>query len=441
MSRWEALPLDILYLEIEYLDTYEDIELFCSSDSYLDEKICQDPDGKFWQNLFKQTLSEDINLDSDETVMSKYVKDKQKIKDLIEEGAIDKSYDIKGFPQYYQLYTFIAEKGYVKLLDNIFTGKDLKSLYKLKEIPFSLEVLDFMLFDAIEAGSLSMVKYLVEHSANLHAYNDVIMDDILFSPHVEILEYVINSQYANNINSLQEFINKRKYNDELDAIKSKQKVFIIDQLNKNNIEIVKQNIPNIVELDNLPLLNFLVKKGIHINIDDPAFDRQIMDNIKHHQFAWPKFIIDYMSMNLNQPFTKKDLETSIQYFIEQANTYNNLSLMQYILRELIEYRPLVLNFIIDNNHIDWFKHYIEDVGPIDKFNTPNINEILKRALLNVYAPQYLYIFKYLEQHGANFVDVVYDITQNRDNSEYWKRNAIDILYRLNTQPIIIYPKF
>ena len=165
ISYWEGVPLDIIHQQIMLFDDPEDIVRFCG-DPYIDEKICQDPNGEIWKRLFQRDLSNEIVLDKGQTIKSQYLRD-----------ASDKYHKTLGL----SLLTFIAKHGYEKLLNKVDLSRYKKSLWLYKE---ALE-------QSVIRGNLFIVKYLIEngiYSSNL--LNDVFMTAVMENQ-IPIVEYLL----------------------------------------------------------------------------------------------------------------------------------------------------------------------------------------------------------------------------------------------------------
>lgn len=191
-SRWEEVPLDVLYQQILILDNSLDILTFCY-DPYIESKICQDKNGLIWKLLYKRDLSESFVLGPTENLMDRYLQITQKCKTLEIED----------------LLWFASENGYENLIRKI-PFSDLPLITLSQVLNFAahygqLEIVkcliekgvDFHFHDekvlrcAAEWRQFEIVKYLIEKGANLRAYDDATLIWAAENGQLEMVEYLI----------------------------------------------------------------------------------------------------------------------------------------------------------------------------------------------------------------------------------------------------------
>ena len=161
-SRWEKLPIDILYQQILSLEDPSQILTFCH-DPYINLKICQDKNGLIWKLLFQRDLSEFPILKEGETLMDRYMKAIRESK-VLGTGV---------------LLQFAAQNGYEKLV---------------KEIPLSSlpeYLLLGTLIQAVTNGHLEIVKYLIGRGVNFRANAEQALKSAASNGHLEIVKYLI----------------------------------------------------------------------------------------------------------------------------------------------------------------------------------------------------------------------------------------------------------
>ena len=163
-SRWENLPLDIIYELILSLEDPKEILKLCY-DPYINEKICQNKNGKIWQWLYQRDFTDFPNLKVEENLMDKYLEAMRVIKIL----------DIKALAYY------SAQNGYEKIF---------------KKIPFStLLTMDIvgLLGEAAKYGHLSIVKYLVEKGVKFNTDDEWALREATYKGHLDIVRYLIEN--------------------------------------------------------------------------------------------------------------------------------------------------------------------------------------------------------------------------------------------------------
>ena len=161
-SRWEQLPLDVLYQQILILEDPSDILTFCH-DPYINSKICQDKNGLIWRLLCQRNLSDLFVLKVEETLMDQYLKVIQTYKTL---NIIKRLY-------------FVAENGYEKLLKRM----------SLSELSMDMLMLSSALQFASEGGHLKIIKFLIKKGADLHFNREVPLRTAAHSGQLEIVKY------------------------------------------------------------------------------------------------------------------------------------------------------------------------------------------------------------------------------------------------------------
>ena len=161
-SRWEELPLDVLYQQILSLEDPSQIFEFCY-DPYINSKICQDKNGVIWKLLFQRDLSEFPVLKVKENLMDRYIEAIQKIKKL----------------NTAQLSYFAAENGYEKLIQEIHPSD------------LSLSELDTALLGAANKGHIKIVKYLIENGADIHSSGEGALLLATEKGYLEVVKYLI----------------------------------------------------------------------------------------------------------------------------------------------------------------------------------------------------------------------------------------------------------
>ena len=229
-SRWEDLPLDILYEQILFMDPL-DILKICG-DPYVDEKICQNKNGTIWKLLFQRDLSENLPiLKGEETFMDKYMDAIQKSKtlsivELLKYGAkngydkLVKEIKLLHVRNYYLLYDpflLATENGHLQIVKFFmenganFGSQVLPSAIKnghLEIVKYLVENGANVNFDrglalrtAAGNGNLDMVKYLIEHGADVHGVIGEDYEPLItasFKGHLPVVKYLIeNGAYVN----------------------------------------------------------------------------------------------------------------------------------------------------------------------------------------------------------------------------------------------------
>ena len=196
-SLWEKIPIDIIRLLVDYLDTCNDVLNFCL-DPHINSKIGLNPNNDFWRYFYQRDLSFDIKLEEeDDSVKDQYLFTKEIFKTFSNEkdhiitrgkrrGQISNGKEIKKLD-------VICEYGYDKLLLNNFNrigfvdlkqfdGKILYEYSKIATLNGHLSVIDKivktgfnfhiknerLLKIACKNNQLNIVKYLCEKNANYY---------------------------------------------------------------------------------------------------------------------------------------------------------------------------------------------------------------------------------------------------------------------------------
>ena len=152
-SYWSLLPMDLIYKQVEYFDTKKHFASFCG-DPYIREKFYKDENSHLWKTLFHQNFSLEMKLRKNETIMSRYLKEKEGW------NKIKKQKDI-----YFKLH-FCAKRGYEKLFFSFIEQNeiDLKDLYVSETM--SHDNFDDLLIIACKSGNLPIVNYLLQYPPN-----------------------------------------------------------------------------------------------------------------------------------------------------------------------------------------------------------------------------------------------------------------------------------
>ena len=193
-SRWEELPIDILYQQILSLEDPSQILTFCY-DPYINSKICQDKNGDIWKLLFRRDLSEFPILIVNETLMDRYLDAIQKSKNLRME----------------KLLLFAAENGYEKLLKEIrlstLTFDWLSTALRLAANNGHLPIVKYLIEKGIDSplnhenalkwaaqtGQLEIVKYLIEKNTDYHMYKDEALQAAAVNGYLETAKYLVEN--------------------------------------------------------------------------------------------------------------------------------------------------------------------------------------------------------------------------------------------------------
>ena len=198
-SRWEKLPVDVLYQQILFLEGPSDILTFCY-DPYIESKICQDKNGLIWQLLYKRDISKNLTLKTGENLMDKYIDiykkcETTKSKDQLLKFSIENGYEI--------LIKLISLSGIsLTLLSNILKLSIQKGNIEIIKylINFSISEKDGQHFRSLKEkslkwaaynGNLEIVKYLIEKGSDLHFYNEDALQWAALRGQLEIVKYLI----------------------------------------------------------------------------------------------------------------------------------------------------------------------------------------------------------------------------------------------------------
>lgn len=138
---------------------------------YVYEKLCKDPNGENWQYLYKRDLSDEIVLKRGDSIMSKYLREKEKLNKIrsnvrrFEFGAdneyikILENIDLTTIPK-----SFLSKLLYRAILNNrFFTVKYLLDNYVIINDPAFPINFDELLENAAQNGYLRIVQYLIEN--------------------------------------------------------------------------------------------------------------------------------------------------------------------------------------------------------------------------------------------------------------------------------------
>ena len=215
-SRWEGVPLDILYQQVDYLETPKQIKDFCG-DPYIHEKLCKDPNGEIWQYLYKRDLSNKIQVYPKfhpyETIQQVYLRDKEKYGKMKDDINKFKAANSDGYEKILEnmkldiskiapsaieqflwsdilrsketTYAYILEK-VLTLLPDLYNNENLNSDFKFANNQNNLGIMMYLLenynndiFDINQAlvsasgrNATDTVKYLLEKGADVHYNND-----------------------------------------------------------------------------------------------------------------------------------------------------------------------------------------------------------------------------------------------------------------------------
>ena len=233
-SRWEGIPLDILYQQVDYLNTPKQIQDFCG-DPYVYEKLCKDPDGEIWKYLYQRDLSDEIVLKRGDSIMSKYLREKEKLNKL------------RGNSRRFE---FGADNEYIKILENI----------DLTTIPKSF--LGKLLFRSILNNRFYTVKYLLDN------YN--IIDDPAFPINFdELLEIAAGNGYLRIVQYLIEnFPDSMDIGQGLTSAAGESKLSIVRYLLEQGADVHYDNekpLRSAANSKNLKEIKTLIRNGADIN--------------------------------------------------------------------------------------------------------------------------------------------------------------------------------
>lgn len=233
-SRWQEMPLDILYEQILSLEDPEDIENFCY-DPYINEEICSDPNGRIWKLLYRKNLSDFLILNPGETLKSRYMKVMREIKFIRNSETL--SSDL----------IYGAKNGYEKMV----------KAFPLNILPPS--VLSYALIVAAENGHFSIVQYLVEKGVDFHAEHENALRIAAGDGYLDIVKYLVKNG-ANIHAKGEEALINAAYHGHLNIVK-----YLVEkgaQLHVNNeIELIWA-----AEHGHLEIVQYLLDKGADIQI-------------------------------------------------------------------------------------------------------------------------------------------------------------------------------
>ena len=258
LSRWENIPLDIIKQELDYFDTEDEVKNFCE-DPYIYEKVCKDPNGQIWKDLYHRDFTDNIVLYEDETVMSSYLYGKTQIKEALLSGDPKK---ILGKASIF---------GYEKILQ------------KLDLTQFDQETLNDALGGAIAYGTLSSVKYLIERGADPHYKNDRPFSHAALFAKFPVLQYLFETVGGPIHISVDKILENATMRNPVPVIK-----YLLEKgadINSN------QGSPLItaVYIGNLPVVKYLIEQGADINIDN---EMALRTAAFEKQYETAKYLID-----------------------------------------------------------------------------------------------------------------------------------------------------
>ena len=308
-NYWESVPLDIIRQELEYFNTLDEVRNFCG-DPIIFERVCQDENGKIWQDLFKRDFSDEIHLDRGKTVMQQYFEDKEKINKL----------------NNINLLAFIAKKGYEKVLHRLNLSKisdtdkyqavfDAAAFGRLPIIVYLVEnkeiiLTDVILYVAASNGYLPLVEYLIKKGVNIHGNNEDILYRTIFNGHLNVAEYLI-SQGANLDYVKNELLNHINNVDSLKfLLRNNTMIESDEQLNL----LLKMAIVH----ENLPMIKYLNELGANLRVGN---DRLLLYAVRTKNFPIIQYLIE------------KKLDPNIldNVVIKSLLEYKNLHIIRYLL--------------------------------------------------------------------------------------------------------------
>lgn len=202
-SRWQLLPLDILYQQIDYLEDIKDVINFCA-DPYIYEKICKDGNGFIWKNLFNKYLSNTIILNEKISVMARYAYDMGQLKEFELQNdylPLLKFLGIKGYEQYLNKWLkesdFWNEDCCIDITPSLDSACEYGHLHYVKwmveNCNIDLESLNSGLEISAQFGHLSILQYLIKNGADIHTYADIALRIATKKGHLEMVEYLVNN--------------------------------------------------------------------------------------------------------------------------------------------------------------------------------------------------------------------------------------------------------
>ena len=263
-SRWRSMPYDIVREQLNYFKTPEEVRKFCKSDPRIYEIYCRDENNEFWKNLYRRNFSDIIALKNGETVMSKYIENKN-ILDRLDEM---------------QKFTLGIREGYEKIVQ----------LFDLNQL--SQKQLDEALFWPAGLGHLNIIKYLKEHGANIHIDHDWALVLATNHGHLPVVAYLVENgadinYFYNNLLAL--------------AVKFNYFPIVVYLIEKGADIHANNELPlrNAIHFNNLPIVKILVDNGadIHVNNELPL---RLAASLKHYDII--EFLIDngadiYLALN------------------------------------------------------------------------------------------------------------------------------------------------
>lgn len=285
-SLWQYVPLDLLHLQVFYLEDPNDILKFCE-DGYVKEKLCKNDNSHIWYELYYHNFSDWISLEKGETIMSQYLKDKKIL--------FTKNFDVNDCPCGFifqkwepdlnvKLFYFLSKRGYDKLLSKLDASKifneELYNAFLLASKYGHLHLVEYLAnmgakdlpavwcaqVEAARMGHLSVVKYLCENEIFCSASNAMVA--ALEEGHLSVIKYLHNFELQRG----------SKY-----SFVSGEQILTYGIL-KNSIEMIEYGIENGANINNpifgqlpiikaivsgnLQIVQFLVEKGANLCLKD-----------------------------------------------------------------------------------------------------------------------------------------------------------------------------
>ena len=244
-SLWHKVPLDVIIEQVKYLSSSDEIKKFCE-DPYIREKLCSDPNGKIWQNLFQLQFSDNITPRNCDTIMDQYLKDIKSAKIIIFEQHHKKTIT--------DLHLTV-ERGYEKIVRQFDIQKLIRDYKSFNIMPKLQECL----ITSTKIGNLSIMKYLIENGVDSNLGHIKLLVVACSKGYIPIVKYLIDIGMKNhtvNTNCL----NAAIQNGNLAIVK-----YLVEHGSMYDL----LSVCVAAKYGHLDIIEYLISKGIDIK---PVFD-------------------------------------------------------------------------------------------------------------------------------------------------------------------------
>ena len=291
-SFWSLLPLDLIYKEMDYLNSKKHFESF-AGDSHIKKKYWENDD--FWQNLFIQKFSSNIKLRKNETIKSQYINDIEEWFKVNKQKKIEK------------ILKFCTKRGYEKLFFSYIDQKHIDFSQILISYPSRLGFLGQLMQDSCKIENLTLIKYLHKFSPKTNSIEFKTYDHVNHSEIVHIMLNGLNAEHVLSYGIDFKNINVVKY--------------AVEEMGCRKNYITNINICEAVRSNSLTIVQYLHQNGsdIHINNEEP-----LVIAVIHKRISIIQYLIDNKA-NINvairhaREYDRKSAISVLEKILQSSN--------------------------------------------------------------------------------------------------------------------------